>query len=110
MRKVALLALLVLLVGCQTIGTEYKDANIRAVTDARLVEGMEFLDGHTSQYPDTYSIDDLAKVCANEYANLGWKDVTVLVERKGTARRSVAGFHIGDPTVIETIVAVSVWR
>jgi hypothetical protein len=70
-----------LIISCASLtSTRYVDANIRIGTNPRVVSGMQFVDGWSTQAGTAYSAQNVAVMIANDMAGKGWQDVMVLAE------------------------------
>lgn len=67
--------------GCaSTLSQRARDQNIRVVTHLKLVEGMTFIDGYTTQAGWIWGPNEIGNMAANDAAESGYSNVVVLVE------------------------------
>ena len=86
------------MLGCASMGDQYKEANIKIVTHPMEVEGMQFITGDTQQVGRGWSLYEIGIQAANSYAKDGYRDVTVLVELLQQGQTGMS------------VVRASVWR
>lgn len=75
-----LLIIILIITGCSSLSNYYIEKNIIIVSHPNWVEGMQFVDGWTTQIGYAWGSEEVGKMVANDLAKKGWHDIYVLIE------------------------------
>ena len=78
--KFLLLLFVIATASCSTLSDKYLQFNIRIATHPGVVAGLKFVDGWTTEAGYAYGPEQVGIIVANQLAQSGWHDITVLVE------------------------------
>jgi hypothetical protein len=98
-----------LLSGCVTLSEKVAKQNVKIATSSYMVQGMENVYTYTTDVGSAHSIDEIGIMAANNAAEHGWSNITVLVQY--VRPRSIES-HIGDYWlgVEKTMAEISYWK
>jgi hypothetical protein len=75
-------SILLLVVSCASVHNQYRQANIRVVTNARVVAGLHFINGWQKEADNMSTAQEVGNGIANDLGKKGSHDIDILVELK----------------------------
>jgi hypothetical protein len=89
---------------CATLSEKAKTQNIKIATSQYMIQGMQNVFAYTTE--TSASIDEAGIVAANNAADNGWNNITVLVQYLGTA----GGYFVNNVYITKKIYEISYWK
>jgi hypothetical protein len=76
------LSALFLVLSCSTMPNQYRWANVRVVTNNKVIEGMRFINGWAVEADTQFTAQTIGNRVANDLGKKGSHDIDILVELK----------------------------
>jgi hypothetical protein len=73
---------LLFVVSCASVSNQYRQSNVRVVTNNRVVSGMHFINGWTTEADNRATAQNVGNKVANDLGKKGSHDINILVELK----------------------------
>lgn len=86
----ALSILWLVLSSCATVSNHFGQSNIRVVTNSRVVEGMHFINGWSTEAGSQYTAQSVGDMVANDLGKRGSHDISILVELRSRGTQDTA--------------------